>query len=58
MHGEVIGVTTASLLGHEHGAAVAQNLNLAVPINELKKLIRADYPSRRKLGGASGSGHW
>jgi serine protease Do len=57
MHGEVIGVTTASILGQEHGAAVAQNLNLAVPINELKKLLRADYPSRRKLG-ASSPGQW
>jgi serine protease Do len=51
--GEVIGVTTASL----HGAPVAQNINLAVPLNELKKLIRAEYPSRRKLGQPS-PGHW
>jgi S1-C subfamily serine protease len=60
MRGEVIGVTTASLNGRDHGAAVAQNLNLAVPINELKKLIHADdaYPSRRRLGERSGSGHW
>jgi serine protease Do len=53
MRGEVIGVTTASL----HGP-VAQNLNLAVPINELKKLVRAEYPSRRKFGERPGSGHW
>jgi S1-C subfamily serine protease len=58
MRGEVIGVTTASLNARDHGAAVAQNLNLAVPINELKKLIRTEYPSRRKLGERSGSGHW
>jgi S1-C subfamily serine protease len=58
MRGEVIGVATASLSGREHGAAVAQNLNLAVPVNELKKLIRTEYPSRRKLGDSSGSGHW
>jgi serine protease Do len=58
MRGEVIGVTTASINGRDHGAAVAQNLNLAVPINELKKLIRTEYPSRRKLGERSGSGHW
>jgi len=58
MRGEVIGVTTASLNGRDHGAAVAQNLNLAVPINELKKLIRTEYPSRRKLGERSGAGHW
>jgi S1-C subfamily serine protease len=58
MRGEVIGVTTASLNARDHGAAVAQNLNLAVPINELKKLIRTEYPSRRKLGDRSMSGHW
>ena len=58
MRGEVIGVATASLSGREHGAAVAQNLNLAVPINELKKLVRTEYPSRRKLGERSGAGHW
>jgi S1-C subfamily serine protease len=60
MRGEVIGVTTASLNGREHGAAVAQNLNLAVPINELKKLIHADdaYPSRRRLGERPGAGRW
>ena len=57
MRGEVIGVTTASLSAREHGAAVAQNLNLAVPINELKKLLRTDYPSRRKIGQQS-AGHW
>jgi serine protease Do len=58
MRGEVIGVTTASLNARDHGAAVVQNLNLAVPVNELKKLIRTEYPSRRKLGERSGSGHW
>jgi S1-C subfamily serine protease len=58
MRGEVIGVATASLSGRDHGAAVAQNLNLAVPINELKKLIRTDYPSRRKLGEHAGTGRW
>jgi S1-C subfamily serine protease len=58
MRGEVIGVTTASLNGSAHGAAVAQNLNLAVPINELKKLVRAEYPSRKKLGDPPGAGHW
>jgi hypothetical protein len=53
MRGEVIGVTTASMNG-----MVAQNLNLAVPVNELKKLIRTEYPSRRKLGEGSAPGHW
>lgn len=56
MRGEVIGVTTASL----SGAPVTQNLNLAIPINELKKLVRTEYPSRRKLGQstAPSPGHW
>ncbi len=54
MRGEVIGVTTASIAS----GRVAQNLNLAVPINELKKLIRTEYPNRRKLGGGSATGHW
>jgi S1-C subfamily serine protease len=54
MRGEVIGVTTASIAN----GMIAQNLNLAVPVNELKKLIRTDYPKRRKLGQGAGPGHW
>jgi S1-C subfamily serine protease len=53
MRGEVIGVTTASVAD----GMVAQNLNLAVPVNELKKLIRTEYPSRRKFGDGAPS-HW
>ncbi len=57
MRGEVIGISTAQI-----GAAFgrAQNLNLAVPVNELKKMIRPDYPNKKKIGGASTgpSGQW
>ncbi len=58
MKGEVIGVTTATLSGFMHGPAIPQNINLAVPINELKKLIHPPYPSRRKVGDATGPTHW
>jgi len=54
MHGEVIGITTAQI----GSTGRAQNLNLAVPVNELKKLIKADYPSKRKFGDASGKSQW
>jgi hypothetical protein len=33
-------------------------MNLAVPINELKKLIRPEYPGRRKLGDHLAPGRW
>ena len=53
--GEVIGVTTASL-GSVFG--LAQNLNLAVPVNILKRLLKDEYPARRKFGDATRSAHW
>lgn len=53
--GEVIGVTTASL-GSAFG--LAQNLNLAVPVNILKRLLKENYPGRRKFGDAARSAHW
>lgn len=52
MRGEVIGVTTAQIGA---GFGRAQNLNLAVPVNELKKLIRSEYPQKRKFGESSSS---
>lgn len=56
MHGEVVGITTAQL-GGVFGRA--QNLNLAVPVNELKKMIKPEYPGRRKIGDPGGSaGRW
>jgi len=54
MRGEVIGISTATLTGY----GVAQNLNLAVPVNELKKLFRPVYPGRRKFGSGSGPTQW
>jgi S1-C subfamily serine protease len=54
MRGEVIGISTATVTGFGR----AQNLNLAVPVNELKKLIRPSYPGRRKLGDGSAPSQW
>jgi hypothetical protein len=51
MLGEVIGVNTATV------SMFAQNLNLAVPVNELKKLIKDSYPGRRSIGATS-PGTW
>lgn len=52
MRGEVIGITTAQIGA---GFGRAQNLNLAVPVNDLKKLLRSEYPHRRKFGESAGS---
>lgn len=54
--GRVVGVTTAQVGAGPFGRA--QNLNLAVPINELKKRISDSYPGRRKFGAAAGSSTW
>ena len=50
LRGEVIGVSTASLVSF---GGTSQNLNLAVPVNVLKKLVRddGDYPDRRDVTG-------
>lgn len=50
LRGEVIGVSTATLSG---GFSGAQNLNLAVPINQLKSMLKDDYPDRKRVGGGS-----
>ena len=50
--GEVIGVSTAIYSG---GSPLAQNLNLAMPINDVKALIKADYPGRHKPGESGGT---
>jgi len=50
MRGEVVGINTAQLGGP---MARAQNLNLAVPVNELKRLMKPNYPNKRKLGDPS-----
>lgn len=46
--GEVIGINTA-----QHGGNRVQNINLAVPINQLKAMIKTTYPKRRRLGSSS-----
>lgn len=58
MHGEVIGVTTATLSGIGHGYAIPQNINLAVPVNELKKLFRPTYSGRHKFADGAAPSHW
>jgi S1-C subfamily serine protease len=55
MRGDVIGISTATLSSFGGGA---QNLNLAVPVNELKKLFRPVYPGRRKFGSGNGPSVW
>jgi S1-C subfamily serine protease len=56
LKGNVIGVTTAQVLGGFFGRA--QNLNLAIPVNEVKKRLRSQYPNRRKFGTQGGGSHW
>ncbi|MFO0711801.1 MAG: trypsin-like peptidase domain-containing protein [Sandaracinus sp.] len=54
--GEVIGVTTAVI-----GLGYGQNLNLAVPVNVLRAIVRDEYPDRRAFGAPTPSGrggHW
>jgi len=56
MRGEVIGIITAQLGGP---FARAQNLNLAVPVDDLKHLMKPNYPNKRKLGDPNiFSGQW
>jgi S1-C subfamily serine protease len=56
LRGEVIGVSTGVYHGH---SMLAQNLNLAMPINDLRAMIRSDYPGRRKPGqSTSKGGRW
>lgn len=56
--GEVVGVTTAIYLG---GSLLAQNLNLATPINDLRAMLRDDYPGKHKVGeegSSTNGGRW
>ncbi|MEZ4301824.1 MAG: trypsin-like peptidase domain-containing protein [Polyangiaceae bacterium] len=55
MHGQVIGITTAQI-GSMFGRA--QNLNLAVPVNELKKMIKTEYPKKKRFGESANGGRW
>ena len=55
-HGAVIGITTAVV-----AMGYGQNLNLAVPSNQLISMIRDEYPDRRAFGTPANSrtgGHW
>ncbi|EYF06859.1 S1C family serine protease [Chondromyces apiculatus] len=52
MRGEVIGISTATLSGP---FSPAQNLNLAIPVNELKRHILPTYPQRRRFGDEGAS---
>lgn len=45
-HGRVIGVSVAQMIG-------GQNLNLAVPVAQLRELIADEYPNRRSFGASS-----
>lgn len=51
--GEVIGITTAIYFG---GSPHAQNLNLAMPVNDLKAMVKKEYPQRHKVGEKSSQG--
>ena len=42
VYGDVVGVTVAKLMG--------ENLNLAVPIDKLKPMIKDEYPSAKDVG--------
>lgn len=57
MRGEVIGVTTAQILG-EAMSVRAQNLNIAVPVKILAQHVQASYPEARPFGQRPGSSHW
>jgi S1-C subfamily serine protease len=57
MKGEVIGVTTAVYTGGSMFGG-AQNLNLAMPINDLKAMITGEYPGRHKAGASATSERW
>jgi hypothetical protein len=53
LRGQVIGVTTLQITGGFFGRA--QNLNMAVPINALRGMIRPEYPQRHPFGKDSSS---
>jgi S1-C subfamily serine protease len=54
--GEVIGVSTGIYHGH---SMLAQNLNLAMPVNDLRVMIRPEYQGRHKVGqSATKGGRW
>lgn len=52
LHGEVVGIATAAIRAGLFSNS-AQNLNLAVPVDALKKMIKNDYPKRHAIGAAA-----
>ena len=48
VRGQIIGVTTAQIGG---GFSRAQNLNLAVPVDDLQALIEKEHPDAVRVGG-------
>lgn len=55
MRGKVVGITTAQFAGM---FGRIQNLNLAIPVNTLKKLIQSNYSGARRFGSGAPSSHW
>lgn len=52
--GEVVGVTTRGVRPME-----GQNLNLAMPVNDVRAMLRAEYPERHAVGAEpSRGGRW
>lgn len=45
-YGQVIGVSVAQMVG-------GQNLNLAVPVSQLRAMVADEYPNRRSFGASS-----
>jgi serine protease Do len=52
MQGEVVGISTAVIGFFQRG----QNLNLAIPINDLRNYIKSTYPKRKSVGRTSSGG--
>jgi S1-C subfamily serine protease len=49
--GSTIGVATAVV-----GPGFGQNLNLAVPIDQVRAMLKPQYPGKRKLGSSAAKG--
>jgi len=55
VHGEAIGIAT---LQYGNFLMRAQNLNMATPINVLRRLVKDDYPARRRFGARTNGSTW
>ncbi|MCA9719635.1 MAG: trypsin-like peptidase domain-containing protein, partial [Myxococcales bacterium] len=47
-YGDVVGVTVAKVM-----MGLGENLNLAIPVNELKKMLEAEHDAPRRFGASS-----